>query len=379
MESQGPLPTVDPRDQPIDITPQPGENLFDGDIEKRTEHSSEQNSIETATVTGGRTIVGLRWFVVCVALYICCFLYGLDTTIAADIQGPVIERFGHVEQLTWIGAGFPLGSVCVILPLGNLYNAFNIKWTFIISVLLFEVGSALCGGAPTMSALIVGRVIAGAGGSGIYLGSLNYFLAMTVPEERGFYMALIGFFWGIGAVLGPVIGGGFAVSSATWRWAFYINLVVFAVSAPVHVFYLPSIHPSQGVSGRERLVRLDLIGFVLGAGVWVAFLLALTMAGSQWAWDDGRTIATFVVFGVTLIAYALQQYFASSRAKLIVRFRGIYFSNVLKSSSTSRRQPVSRRCTLLSITSPFIFSSRMATPLSWRLYGCFPMSSSPFR
>lgn len=131
-----------------------------------------------------RQIRGIRWLVICVALYASCILYGLDTTIVADVQGSVIERFGHVEQLVWVGAGFPLGSVCVVLPLGNLYNAFNIKWVFFTTVILFEVGSVICGAAPTMSTLIVGRVIAGVGGSGIYLGSLNYFLAMVAPEER---------------------------------------------------------------------------------------------------------------------------------------------------------------------------------------------------
>lgn len=158
-----------------------------------------------------------------------------------------------------------------------------------------------------MSTLIVGRVIAGVGGSGIYLGSLNYFLAMTAVEERSWYMALIGSCWGIGAVLGPVIGGAFASSSATWRWAFYINLVIFAVSAPAYIFCLPSIHPSQGVSVRTRIARLDFVGFFLGAAVWVTFLLALSMAGGQWELKDGRTIATFVIFGVTFIAYVLQQ------------------------------------------------------------------------
>lgn len=275
-----------------------------------TEDSSNKNSIDPKPEVNGRQIHGLRWLVICVALYISCILYGLDTTIAADVQGSIIEQFGHVEQLTWVGAGFPLGSVCVILPLGNLYNTFNIKWIFFTTVVLFEVGSALCGAAPTMSALIVGRVIAGAGGSGIYLGSLNYFLAMTASEERGLYMALIGSCWGVGAILGPVIGGAFATSSATWRWAFYINLVIFAVSAPAYIFCLPSIRPSQGASVRARIARLDFVGFILGAGIWVAFLLALSMAGGQWGWDDGRTIATLVVFGVTLVAYCLQQYFA---------------------------------------------------------------------
>ena len=257
-----------------------------------------------------RTIRGFRWLIICISLYITCFLYGLDTTIAADIQGAVTRAFGSVEQLSWIGAGFPLGSVCVILLLGTLYNIFDMKWVLVATVVLFEAGSALCGGAPSMSALIVGRVIAGAGGSGIYLGSLQYYAVMTVERERGFYMSLIGVFWGLGAVLGPVIGGAFSTSAASWRWAFYINLVISAILAPGFFFYLPSIRSIQGVGVRDRLALIDSVGFVLGAGAWVSFLLAFTMAGGEWPWDDGRTIATFVVFGVVTVIYFLQQYFA---------------------------------------------------------------------
>ena len=161
-----------------------------------------------------------------------------------------------------------------------------------------------------MNALIVGRVIAGAGGSGIYLGSLQYYMVMTEEKERGFYMSLIGVFWGLGAVLGPLIGGAFSDSAATWRWAFYINLVVGAISAPAFFFYLPSIRPVQGLTIRARLAPIDFLGLLLGAGVWVSFLLAFTMAGGQWPWDDGRTIAIFVVFGVLIAIYVLQQYFS---------------------------------------------------------------------
>ncbi|CAG9953386.1 unnamed protein product [Clonostachys rosea f. rosea IK726] len=234
-----------------------------------------------------RQIRGFRWLAMCISIYITCFLYGLDTTIAADVQGPVVKAFGHIEQLTWLGAGFPLGSVVAVLPVGALYKMFNIKWIFIISVILFEVGSALCGGAPSMSALIVGRVIAGAGAWLVH-----------VPHRL-----LVG----IGAVLGPVIGGAFSVSAATWRWAFYINLVLGAVAAPAYLFYLPSHHPSRGITIKARLARLDWVGFILGSGVWTSFLLALTMAGGQWPWKDGRTIATFVCFGLALVLYAVQQ------------------------------------------------------------------------
>ncbi|GAW17167.1 hypothetical protein ANO14919_066180 [Xylariales sp. No.14919] len=271
--------------------------------------SSVENSSGNLNIKR-KELYGIRWFFICASLYITCFLYGLDTTIAAAVQGDVIKTFGHIEQLAWIGSGFPLGSVAVIFVTGYLYNAFDMKWMFIITVSLFDIGSAVCGAAPNMAALIIGRVIAGAGGTGIYLGSLNFVTALTAPDQRGLYTTLVGFFWGIGAVLGPVVGGAFSVSSATWRWAFYLNLVVGAVFTPAYIFCLPSVRPMQGVSVRERLTNIDIVGFLLGAGVWVSFLLGLTMAGGEWPPNDGRTVATFVVFSVALVLYALQQYFA---------------------------------------------------------------------
>ena len=80
------------------------------------------------------------------------------------------QRFKEIDKLAWVGLGFPMASVAVILPLGRMYGMFNIKWLILTSIFLFELGSAICGAAPTSNALIVGRVIAGAGGSGMYLG-----------------------------------------------------------------------------------------------------------------------------------------------------------------------------------------------------------------
>lgn len=89
---------------------------------------------------------------------------------------------------------------------------------FLGCVVLFEVGSVLCGAAPNMTALIIGRVIGGIGGSGVYAGGLTYISVTTNNHERPLYLSGIIVVWGIGSVIGPIIGGAFAASSATWRW-----------------------------------------------------------------------------------------------------------------------------------------------------------------
>lgn len=135
--------------------------------------SSPAESLKQNGETSPRPIHGFKWALVCASLYIGALIYGLDTTIAADIQSAIVERFNNVERLTWVGTAFPLGSVCAVLPTSALYATFDLKPLFIGSILLFEIGSALCGAAPSMDSLIVGRVIAGLGGSGIFLGYVH--------------------------------------------------------------------------------------------------------------------------------------------------------------------------------------------------------------
>lgn len=142
-----------------------------------------------------RPIHGWKWVLTCAAVYLTGLLYGLDTTIAADVQSSIVKSLGQIDKLTWVGAGFPLGAVAVILPLGYAYGLFEIKTLYLSSIIVFEIGSAVCGAAPTMNALIVGRVIAGAGGAGMYLGVLNYMGTFTTLGERNLYNAIVGIVW----------------------------------------------------------------------------------------------------------------------------------------------------------------------------------------
>ncbi|KAM6479567.1 major facilitator superfamily domain-containing protein [Trichoderma sp. SZMC 28011] len=283
-------------------------------MEKTSDNStSDVEASGEEPVNGGQHvnpregIKNSQWILTCIALYLGALLYGLDTTIAADVQAQVYEALGHIEKLPWIGLGFPMASVATILPFGRAYALFNIKVLLLSSIVVFEAGSALCGAAPTSDALIIGRAIAGVGGAGMYLGALTYSSTFTTKKEAPLYNALTGLSWGVGCILGPVIGGAFSVSSATWRWAFYINLPAAGILLPIYLFIVPSKNPRPDLTIKQKFADIDWIGAIIYATIFVLFMIVVTFSGSTFAWNSTTSIVLWVVFGVCLIAFTLQQ------------------------------------------------------------------------
>ncbi|KAN0098976.1 MFS general substrate transporter [Hyaloscypha variabilis] len=288
-------------------------------LNKETQDVSEKTSVtgldldaekqepETAEEVPPRDISGWKWAVVVGAILSSTFLFALDNTIVADVQPVIVTHFHDVGKLSWLSVAFLIGAAATNLVWGKIFGQFNAKWTYIFCVTLFEAGSALCGGAPSIDALIVGRAICGVGGSGMYVGVMTLLAATTTIHERPMYVGGTGLTWGLGTVLGPIIGGAFTDSSAGWRWAFYINLCIGAVCAPVYIFMLPNKDPRPGVSLRDRAREMDYLGALLTVGAFVSGVMAVSFGGITYPWNSGKIIGLFCCSGVLFILLGLQQ------------------------------------------------------------------------
>ncbi|TPX13643.1 uncharacterized protein E0L32_005846 [Thyridium curvatum] len=262
-----------------------------------------------------RSIHGIRWFLVVVAILSSIFLYSLDNTVVADIMPAAVETLGDAIDLPWLSVGFLLGGCTAVLPFGKLYGLFDAKWLYVGSSALFNIESALCGAAPSLQALIIGRVLAGMGGNGMYLGVMTLLSVNTSDRERPRYLSFVGLVWGIGTVLGPVVGGAFAQSAATWRWAFYINLVVAGLFAPVYLFLIPSYKPRAGTSVINLIREFDGVGTICSTGAIMTIVMAINFGGAMYPWNSGQTIALFVVSGALFLVFGIQQDYAILTSK----------------------------------------------------------------
>ncbi|PVH94596.1 MFS general substrate transporter, partial [Periconia macrospinosa] len=249
------------------------------------------------------------WAIVVVTILSNLLLYAIDNTIVAIVQPVIIREFGHVQDLPWVSVGFLMSGTATALLSGKLYGAFNAKYLYIINSVLFLVGSAVSGAAPNLPTMIIGRVIGGVGGTGMYLGALTLISVYTTPKETSAYMGYLALVWGLGSVIGPLIGGAFAASSATWRWGFYINVVVVGVCIFFYCLQLPSYNPQPSTSVRARVKVIDWFGSALSIGSLAVGIIAINFCGTRYDWSSGSATALIVVSFVTLTLFFLQQYF----------------------------------------------------------------------
>ncbi|KAL6713737.1 hypothetical protein ACLMJK_008229 [Lecanora helva] len=250
-----------------------------------------------------------------VALVLSIFLVALDMTIVATAIPKITDEFHSLDQVGWYGSAFFLTLGAFQSTWGKAYKFFPLKTSFLVSIGIFELGSLICAVAPSSTALIVGRAIAGAGGAGIGSGAYTIIAFAVPPAQRPAYTGILGATYGCASVIGPLLGGVFT-SKVTWRWCFYINLPIGGASVAVLLlfFQAPAASKPQKATWREKLLQMDPLGtFTIMAAI-VCYLLALQWGGTTKAWSDSDVIGTLVGFGLLLVAFIVIEWFEGDRA-----------------------------------------------------------------
>ncbi|EPE30561.1 MFS general substrate transporter [Glarea lozoyensis ATCC 20868] len=235
------------------------------------------------------------------------FLVALDRTIITTAIPAMTDEFDSFPDIGWYGSSYLLTCAAFQLLFGKLYTLFDIKSVFMLSILLFELGSAVCGSARTSSAFIVGRAISGVGAAGIFAGSVVSIVYAVPLHKRPKIQGLFGAIFGLSSVAGPLIGGAFT-SNVSWRWCFYINLPFGALAMAIIPFCLkiPSRDTTR-LPWMKKLAQFDGLGCLCFMSGVVCLVLALQWGGVSYMWNDARIIVLLTLMSVLLVAFVVVQ------------------------------------------------------------------------
>ncbi|KAI1134501.1 putative efflux pump [Hypoxylon sp. FL0543] len=297
----------------------------------QSRHGDSIRQIQTRE-DGTEYPTGLKLGLITLALCLSVFLMALDNAIIATAIPKITDAFHSLPDVGWYGSAYLLTTAALQLLFGKFYTFLSIKWVYLTAIGIFELGSLICGVAQNSVTLIIGRAVAGLGSAGIMSGAL-LILAHSVPlAKRPMYTGLVSAMYGIASVAGPLLGGVFT-DKVTWRWCFYINLPIGAVTILVILFFFPAPHQSKPKDETlmERVKRFDPLGTVLFMPSIICLLLALQWGGTEYPWRNGRIIGLFVVFGVLMLGFVYVQHVQQDNATVpprIFRKRTVWASSL---------------------------------------------------
>ncbi|WP_446216747.1 MDR family MFS transporter [Micromonospora sp. IBHARD004] len=244
--------------------------------------------------------------VVLFGLMIAMMLAMLDNMIVSTALPRIVGEFGGVDHFTWVVTAYVLGTTVSTPIWGKLGDLYGRKAVFLTSVVIFLIGSALCGMSGSgmfggtengMVELIAFRAVQGLGAGGLMVGVMAIIGDLVPPRERGRYQGMIAGIMAIAMVAGPLVGG-FITDNLSWRWAFYVNLPLGGIALLVlaTTMHLPKYRTEH---------KIDWVGAALLSVGITAIVLVTTWGGNEYDWTSPQILGLAVLALVALVVFAL--------------------------------------------------------------------------
>ncbi|KAJ9150791.1 Major facilitator superfamily transporter [Pleurostoma richardsiae] len=218
---------------------------------------------------------GIKLISIFIGLLLSILCVGLDRSIIATAVPKITTEFNSLDDVGWYGSSYLLTACCFQLMMGKMYAEFSVKWLFLGTLGIFEIGSIVCAAAPNSTALIIGRAIAGLGTAGLATGALlEEFL--------------------------PIKSHGDGASGST----FLLEV---------------KEKKTRSTTWRQLLDKLDILGTIFLLPATICLLLALQWGGSTYAWSSWRCILLLCIAGVCGVIWGIVQVHEGERATVPLR------------------------------------------------------------
>jgi EmrB/QacA subfamily drug resistance transporter len=222
-------------------------------------------------------------------------LAALDSTIVSTALPTIVGELGGLARLSWVVTTYLLAQTVVTPLYGKLGDMYGRKGVLQSAIVLFLVGSVLCGLSRNMTQLIVFRAIQGLGGGGLTVTTQAVVGDIVPPRDRGRYQGIFGAVYGLASIAGPLLGGYFT-THLSWRWIFYINLPLGIVALVVIASTLPS-------STERRHPSVDYLGTALLAVALSALVLVSDVSGTLRPLTSPMMLFLMAIAIVSLVAF----------------------------------------------------------------------------